>query len=395
MKIFVVGAGATGSVLINALVKEKGVSQILCLSRNRRAAEEFVRPTAKVKILSGDVKNIRRISLLAKGSKVVVNAASPWLNIEVMKLALSVGAHYQDLEAYLGFDNGISRQPYAIEHLAFEKEFKGRGLVALFDAGAAPGLTNLLVASAADRLGSLGTVKIRLIEDLKSSILISGWSPQAALDEVYSRPVKYENGKYRLISRFSDSEEFYFPKPFGKRITYSIMNNEAFTLPKYLKVKNAEVRSAGSDDEVARLMVGLGLLDKKPVHIHGAVVTPLEFLMKILPSPPTPKELNHLLSKGLIKDAAFAAHLEITPADGRGKKFSQWVVFASQRNLYKRKIYNTYIAYPAGLCAAAFTLEFPYIKTPGVVPPEGLLRYNRENILKRIKKFGIKIRGRT
>ena len=321
----------------------------------------------------------------------IVNAASPFINIPILKLALRLHTHYQDLEALMGTDDGKSGMPYAIEHLAFFKAFKRAGRLALFDTGAAPGLTNLLVAEAADALGSLGAVKIRMIEDLISSVIISTWSPTAAIDEIYSRPIIYDRKRFKVIPRFSDPEGFEFPRPFGKKTTYSIMNNEILTIPRHFNLTHMETRSAGSDNESARIMVRLGLLDRKPIHVRGTNLTPLEFIMKIMPPPPTPKTLKTLISKGLMKNGFFALAIEATARrKGKNEKLNYWVRFPSQKELIRRRIYSTYIAYPAGLCAAAFALEVPKIKAAGVFSPEELPKNNRMNILKNISLLGIR-----
>lgn len=391
MKLFIIGAGATGSVLVNTLAKQKEVERIICVAKNKHLARQFLTPSRRVHIFAADVADRVRMEKLARGSDLVINAASPWLNIPILKLALRVNAHYQDLEAYLGFDDGKSRMPYAIEHLPFHAAFKKAGKLALFDAGVAPGLTNLLVAKAADDFGALERVCIAMIEDLVSSAAISTWSPAAAVDEVYSRPLVLKNGRFHILKRFSDPRAVTFPAPFGKKTTYSIMNDENYSIPKYLKVKNLEVRSAGNDDEASRLLVGLGLLEKKPVHIRGTTLTPLEFTTHIMPPPPTPAELRALMRQGIVKDGNFAFLVDVRGNQTRECR-RYWVHLPSQRELFRKKIYATYIAYPAGLCAAAFALEIPHVKKYGTMPPEALPRENRERILARIRKFGIKIK---
>lgn len=396
MQIAVIGGGVTGAVLIRELVRYKEVDRVLCVAKDERRTREFLRASPHVRIIAGDVlRDAKYIAGKIKGSTVVVNAASPWLNIPILKLALGARAHYQDLEAYLGFDDKKAKMPYAIEHLAYAKAFKRNNRLALFDSGVAPGLTNLLVAEEADRTGTLEKVVIRMIEDIDASVIISTWSPHAAVDEIYSRPVIYKKGAFRTIPPFSDPKDFVFPAPFGRKTTYSVMNNESFTVPRYVKVREMEVRSAGSDDEAARIMINLGLLDKKPIHLAGVSVVPLEFLMNIMPPPPTPRELRALVSRGLVKNGFFAVSIEAHGRrNGRPYRSFVWVEPPSQHKLFLKRIHTTYIAYPAGVCAAAFTPEFPHIAVSGTLPPEGLPRENRSRILERIRKSGIRISRR-
>lgn len=393
MKITVIGAGASGSVLINTLASSQRVERIFCLAKDKNLAKQFVKAHQKVKILACDVNDGGKVEKICRGSDLIINAASPWLNVKILKIALKLRAHYQDLGAYLGFDDGQSKMPYKIEHLVLAKEFKKRKLLAVFDAGASPGLTNLLVAESADRFGVLQRVKIILLEDMQGSAIVSTWSPAALIDEIYSRPVVYRQGKFILLPRFSHPEEFDFPKPFGQRTTYALMNNEAFTIPHYLKVKDIEIRSGGSDDELARLMVGLGLLDKKPRRFGRVTISPLDFMMKFLPTPPTPVELKNLISKGLIKDGFFAFSIIVEVKERqRRQKINYWVLFPSQKELFKRHIYSTHVGYAAGVCASAFALEIPHIKSYGVMAPEAIPQLNRENILSNMKRIGVKIK---
>jgi saccharopine dehydrogenase-like NADP-dependent oxidoreductase len=192
-----------------------------------------------------------------------------------------------------------------------------------------------------------------------------------------------------LLERFSREENFKFPVPFGKKITYPIMNNESFTIPHYLKLKNIDVRSSGSDMEVAKMMVGMGLLGMKPISINGTNVSPMDLLIKILPPTPTPAEIKDLIKKGLLKDGFFEISIETIASNGKIKKY--WMPFPSQKELIKRNINSTYIAYPTGICAAAFALEMHNIKKSGVFPPEGMPKINRANVLKNMKRLGLKI----
>jgi saccharopine dehydrogenase-like NADP-dependent oxidoreductase len=389
LKIFIVGAGATGSVLINALAKRREVAALTCLTHDIKLAKQTLAPNRKVKLVAGDARRTRQVAKLARGCAVVVNAASPWLNLPVLQLALAVNAHYQDLEAYLGHDNGRAHQPYRIEHLKYNKAFLASKRTALFDAGVAPGLSNLLAAEAVAALGNgVDNLIIRLVEDINSSVVVSFWSPAAAADETASRPVVFERGHYRLLPRYSDPIPYVFPKPIGRLTTYSLMNNEAFTVPRYLPVKHMEVRSAGSDVEVSRLLVSLGLLETKPVPVRGFLVSPFEFITRIIPPPPTPCELKQLIQTGKLVDAHFAVQVEAW----RGtRRWRVWVPFPSQKELYQRKIYASYIGYAAGICAAAFTLEFAQLAKFGAYPPEALPEESRRRVLDNIRKLGLKL----
>ena len=69
-----------------------------------------------------------------------------------MRAALRLRSHYVDLSSHL------TRNPFKAEQFAFTKQFEGKNRTALINAGAAPGLTNLLAKRAAEMLDEVESV---------------------------------------------------------------------------------------------------------------------------------------------------------------------------------------------------------------------------------------------
>jgi saccharopine dehydrogenase-like NADP-dependent oxidoreductase len=61
----------------------------------------------------------------------------------------------------------------------------------VINAGAEPGLSNLLAAQATERFDSLDSIRIRLFEETDCDQLISTWPAEVAYDEAMSRPRLY------------------------------------------------------------------------------------------------------------------------------------------------------------------------------------------------------------
>src|SRR5260370_1170776 len=84
-------------------------------------------------------------------------------------------------------------------------------------AGAAPGLTNLLVARAAAMMHTVDEVHIRLYESTESDDPVSQWSAEVSFDEAVSRPRIVRGGKFRFGKPFGNRRNFAFPRPSEKQ----------------------------------------------------------------------------------------------------------------------------------------------------------------------------------
>src|ERR1700724_3491718 len=122
MRIFVLGTGATGSYLAHLLVRQG--HQVTCGDRDLQRARLFLGKKSKIPVVQ-------------------VNASASVFNEIVLRAALRIRAHYMDMSAHL------TRNPFKAEQLRFDARFKEKNRTGLITAGAAPGVTNLLMALAA------------------------------------------------------------------------------------------------------------------------------------------------------------------------------------------------------------------------------------------------------
>src|SRR5262249_60626423 len=109
----------------------------------------------------------------------------------------------------------LTRHPFHAEQFRYAKRFEEKNRAAVINAGAAPGLTNLLVKRAADLCDEVTAVQIRLYESSESDDPISQWSPEVSFDEAVSHPRIYRNRRFKLAKRFSEIEKFRFIDPVG------------------------------------------------------------------------------------------------------------------------------------------------------------------------------------
>lgn len=207
MRIFVLGVGATGSLLVK-LLKRQG-HQVFCGDRDPARARDFLGEESSVVIQPVNARNLCSVVKAAKGCYLLINACPAVLNKVVMRAALRLRAHYLDTASHL------RTYPFRPEQFLFDGQFRENGRLALIHAGVAPGLTNLFAAQAAAELDRLDKAEVRLFEDTASDNPVSQWSAESSFEEAVSRPRVYRDGRFGFGARFGERERFRFPRQSG------------------------------------------------------------------------------------------------------------------------------------------------------------------------------------
>src|ERR1700680_2750992 len=246
MRIFVLGAGATGSLLAQLL--ERQGHTVWCGDRDLERARRFLGKKSTIPVSEVNARNLRGIVRAARGCQLIVNASASVFNQIVMRAALRMRAHYLDLSSHL------TRNPFKSEQFAFAKRFEAKNRIALINTGAAPGLTNLLVKRATEALHDVESVQIRLYESTESDDPISQWSPEVTFDEAISHPRVYRDGKFRMENRFAD--------PIGNANVVLAAQDEVATLPYVIPVRNMDVKIGGNEFDRLRRWYKQGKLSK-------------------------------------------------------------------------------------------------------------------------------------
>ena len=372
MRIFVLGTGATGSLLARLLVRQG--HQVTCGDRDPDRARRFLGRESRIPIRQVNARNLRSIVRAAKGSHLIANASPAVFNRTVLRAALRLRAHYLDTASHL------SGTPFKAEQLRFDARFQAKRRTAVINAGVAPGLTNLLVARGADLLNGLEAVHIMLYEATGSDNPVSQWSHDAAFDEAVSRPRIYRQGRFRFGKRFGEREIFRFPLPIGRVGVVLAAQDEVATLPRVLDMREMDLKIGGSDFERLRRWHRQGKLRKS----HGPAA-------KRFPQTPTPRQVAKLVARGALYHARFAAAVVV-----RGQKNGRHAVirwdarFPTLREMRSRAVNASPIAWATAHLAALFVKNFPR-HLHGVHPPEALPAQTRQTIIAGARAYGIRI----
>jgi saccharopine dehydrogenase (NAD+, L-lysine forming) len=372
MRIFVLGAGATGSLLAQLLARQGHA--VWCGDRDLERARRFLGRNSPIPIVEVNARNLRAIVRAARGAHMVVNASPAVLNQIVLRAALRLRAHYLDLASHLG------RHPFKPEQLAFDRRFREKNRLALINAGVAPGLTNLLVRRAAELLDRVDSVQVRLYESTEAEDPISSWSAEGSFDEATSRPMVYRAGRFHFGKRFGEREWFRFPPPIGEVAVVLAAQDEVTTLPHLVPMREMDVKFGGNEIDRLRRWYRQGKLS----YSRGLVA-------KRFPKTPTPRMVARLIRRGVLRNARFAAAVVV-----RGERREQplevrWdAACPSLYQIRRRGLHSTPIAYASAHIASLFIRRLPR-GLAGVVPPEALPAETRRAILAGVKARNIQL----
>ena len=380
MRIFVLGAGATGSLLAQLL--ERQGHTVWCGDRDPERARRFLGKRSTIPVTEVNARNLRGIVKVAKGCQLVVNASASVFNEIVLRAALRLRAHYLDLSSHL------TRNPFKAEQFRYTKRFEEKNRAAVINAGAAPGLTNLLAKRAADMLDEVECVHIRLYESSESEDPISQWSPEVSFDEAVSHPRIYRSGKFELGKRFSEIEKFRFPDPIGTVRVVLAAQDEVATLPYFIRMRDLDVKIGGNEIDRLRRWHKLGILTKS----RGMA-------RQRFPQTFSPKRIAKLIRQGILQNARFAAAV-LVEGTKHGKKQDERLVirsdcvFLTLYQIRQQGRLTTPVAYATAHVAALFVKFFPR-EPAGVFAPEMLPEETRRAILAGIRTDSIRITHKT
>jgi saccharopine dehydrogenase-like NADP-dependent oxidoreductase len=278
VKIAVVGgAGAMGRVTVADAARSDGVEEVWIVDRDAGAAERTRAwvSSPNVSVRTGD------LATSVTGADAVVNAASHRLNVDVMRACLEAGAHYTDLGGLYW---------WAVEQYELDAAFADAGLSAAISMGAAPGITNMLAAAAAE-----GFDTIESIECVDATIPGRDWSPDetyvppyaaGTLVDEFSEPAPvFLDGKIELLPAGSGARVYRFPE--GEVECVYTIHSEPATLPRSYAdrgIRRVEWRLGlpPADSVRLRSFVAAGLASREAVVVGGAEVVPRDVLVAVL-----------------------------------------------------------------------------------------------------------------
>jgi len=398
MKVLIIGCGEQGATIARYLIEKADVEEVRLADIDLKSADSLAKSLKSSKASSHrvDAGNIEEMLKVAEGVDLIVNAVLPRFDLQIMEAALKSKANYVDM---------ASGPPYVTdEQLGQNEKWKKAGLTALINTGISPGITNVLIARAADQLDSVEEVLLRsAIKILPGTQVYEGkelfletWSPETMWQDFIEPPVIFENGKRKTAPLFGGEEVYPFPDPVGPCTVVYHVHEEIFTLPYFIKgLKKVNMKVGWQPTLfIAKALTELGLFSEKPIEVDGVKVAPRKLFFKLTKSIPTTDELVKKIEAGVVLETVMTDVIEIK-GEKAGVKITYKYLHATPRMTLRegyKKYGRSFLERPGivGTSCAIFTymLGSGRIKTKGVVPPEGLTREERDVFLKELTERG-------
>jgi saccharopine dehydrogenase (NAD+, L-lysine-forming) len=292
VKVLVLGAGAVGTVSALKFAKEAVLEKLVIADTVSARASHLADRLNDSRVSAICLNAADRVAVAGiirqTGTTLVLNAALPATNLDVMRACLDAGCDYIDL-ASAGTDaDGI---PKMDDQFALDAEFKAAGRLAILGMGADPGTTNVYAAYAAKHL--LDVVTELRVRDGDNSIcqghqgFLAAFSPWVFIDECLCKAVAFRDGRYHLEEPLTGFEPFDFPE-LGVLNCYYVDHEESRTLPRFFpqaRIVDFKLCMDQVTVETLRVMMNLGLSRTDPIRVGDALVCPRDLVVSLLPQP--------------------------------------------------------------------------------------------------------------
>jgi len=374
------GCGAQGRVISTFLSRLPQCEKIILADIDAKALNNHATwlKSEKLVVKKLDASNIQEVANVAKNTDILINAVIPRFNLALMKAALVAGVHYIDLAFGPPYSN-------LEKELELNQSFKKEKVTALTGAGKSPGLTNILVAQALDQLDSIESVRIRVFGELRSSEPVMTWSPLTLIEDSSLPPTVFKDGKLIKVPPFSGEEDYIFPvENIGKRKVWYHEHEEPYMLSKTLGargLKYCDFKMGGIDQ--IKALYELGLLNNKTIELGGSRITPQKIVAKLLPKPPSAKELIKKIEQGIITDSTGCSVVEVEGLKNDERlQITLWAIDPSIKDVITYYPVATDDSYVVGVSASLLALLITKMSVePGVLTPELLPKKLREEFI--------------
>jgi lysine 6-dehydrogenase len=348
MNIVVLGAGRVGSAVARDLARSG--HDVTVADRSAKVLAPLA--STGVRVHTADARDPHALAPLLDEAELVVSAVPGALGFQVLRSVLEAGRSAVDVSFF-------PEDPYELDALA-----KARGVTAVVDAGAAPGLGNLVLGYLESTLAatesfhcSVGGLPVERAAPWEYKAPVS---PSDVIQE-YVRPVRLRRGGQSFIlSALDELQRVNLP---------SVGELESFLtdgLRTLLRTSGTPtlvertLRYPGYVERV-RLLRESGFFSTAPVDVGGVVVRPVDVAVRVLSD-------AWKLHPG--EEDLTVMRVEVVGADQRGRVRHVYDLF----DRYDVETNTSSMARTTGYTCTALVewLASGHPARPGIVPPEVL-----------------------
>ncbi len=298
----IIGAGGVGGATAHKCAQHNNLLGDLCVaSRTRAKCEAIIEDILRRKNLkdaSGslttatvDAMDSAAVAGLIErtGSRLVLNAGSPYCNLPIMEACLEAGAHYIDTAVHEV--EGAPAEPapwYANYEWKYRDRFAEKRITGILGAGFDPGAVNVFCAYVQrhliDAIDSIDIMDVNA--GSHGRFFATNFDPETNLHEISEDVLYWEDGDWVRIPCHSRSRTYDFPEV-GERRVYSMGHDELHSLPLNIGAHRIEFWM-GFDDQYINcfnVLKEIGLLSNRPVEVEGVEMAPIKMVKAVLPEP--------------------------------------------------------------------------------------------------------------
>jgi saccharopine dehydrogenase-like NADP-dependent oxidoreductase len=282
------GAGKMGCIATQDLVGDERVERVIIADRDMSTARivtDYL-DSSKLEVTQVDLNDRGALVALLRDADACLNATVYYTNLAVMEACLEARVHYTDMG---GLFHTTRKQ------LGLHERFAGVGISAVLGMGSAPGIPNVQVRYAADRLDTIEHIHIYDgIKPPPADDVRFTYAVPTIVDEMTMSPMVYRDGEFVTCEPLGEFEDYWFTPPLGLLLTHLSLHSEVATLPVSFADKGVrecffKINYWGMAREVVekvRVLVEFGFAGREPVPVGagGEPVVPRELMVALMGS---------------------------------------------------------------------------------------------------------------
>jgi saccharopine dehydrogenase-like NADP-dependent oxidoreductase len=275
MRIIVLGGcGAMGSEATRDLARTSDFEEIVIADADFQRAQTLAAELGggRMRAMQADARDEVALTEKLNGFDVVANCTTYHFGMNVIRAAIAAHVNYLDL-------GGLFNTPRQLELDELARE---AGITACLGCGATPGVTNLMVRSAADQLEYVSEVHIAFASF--RSIAPSPGLLDTVLDEFSpgSRRFFWQQGIFVEVPAFAGAKQVRFSDPVGEVEVCYVPHSETHTIHRFIGkgVHVVDVRGTWGPGimRALRVFADLGLTGEQETQFNGQLIPTKQFL---------------------------------------------------------------------------------------------------------------------
>jgi lysine 6-dehydrogenase len=275
MRVLFAGCGRIGSIAAEDFARSMSMVEVIIADKYAAEAREVAEKIG--------LSNVSWIQLDASNHTELVNTLT---DFDLIIGFLPGGLGYRLVEACIDAGRDLVDVSYMPEEpVTLDGKAVEAGVTVVPDCGLAPGISNVLVGHAVERVDKVSTVHV-MVGGLPEKPVpplgyIITWSPENLIDEYTRRTRIVRNGETVDVETLSGLEEVDFPNVGTLEAFYTDgLRTLLHTVKNVDDMWEKTLRYPGHAEKI-RLLKALDLFDEERVSVDGADVSPREFTVKL------------------------------------------------------------------------------------------------------------------